>query len=209
MRKDTVFEKNFSKVSSELEKFCNRFVIKGVPPEYKGIWVPKNEICAWAIPRQSGEVLRALALASRAKTFLELGTSFGYSTLWLAAAAKYNGGKVYTIEVAKPKIKVAKQNFTRARLHHFIKQIEGSIAEVLSGWRRKVDFVFMDADKMNYFKYIKLIEPHLRPGAIIVADNASDFGHLMKEYLRYISQNPAYHSYLLDIDHGLMISIKL
>lgn len=203
------FDENFQKVSAELEKFCDDFLIEGVPEDYKGVWLPKNEVRAWAIPRQSAEILKLLVLASKSKVVLELGTSFGYSAIWLASAVKEFDGKVYTIDLIKPKIKEAKKNFKRARVEKFINQIEGEISQVLSKWNKKIDFVFLDADKPNYLNYIKKMEPHFKRGTVIVADNAVDFGYAMKDYLEYISKDPKYRSYLLDIDHGLMVSVKI
>jgi predicted O-methyltransferase YrrM len=207
-KRDTRFEKNFSKVIKEVQKKCDTVVINGVPDAYKEIWVPDNKIRAWAVPPRSGEMLKTLVLAHGAKTILELGTSFGYSTLWLAAAARYTGGKVHTIELTKPKIAAAKVYFKKARLDGQIHQIEGRIDRVLSTWKKKVDFVFMDADKMNYFDYFKQLEPFLEPGAVIVADNASNYADLMKKYLDYVKTNPRYHSFLLEVDFGLMIVVK-
>ncbi len=203
------FEKKFLKVAAELEEFCKSFVVKGVPEEYKGIWVPKNEIRAWAVPHRSAEVLRMFVLASKPKTILELGTSFGYSTIWLASGAREFGGKVYTIELTKPKIKKAAEFFKKSGLMRYIDQIEGEVSRVLVKWNKKIDFVFLDADKQNYLSYIKKMEPHFKKGTIIIADNATDFAPLMKSYLKYVTTSPCYHSYLLNVDNGLMISVYL
>ncbi len=203
------FDKNFLKVATELEKLDATFLIKGVPEEYREVWAPNNEIKLWSIPRPSAEILKILVLARRPKVILELGTSAGYSTMWLAAAARLIGGRVYTIELAKPKIEMAKKYFAKAKVTEVITQLEGKISQVLGKWSRKVDFVFLDADKPNYLSYIKQFEPHLTKGAVIVADNATDFKEDMKDYLKYVTTSPKYHSYLLDIDHGLMITVKL
>lgn len=203
------FQQNFLKVCEELEKLDETFLIKGVPEEYKEIWVPNNEIKLWQIPRTSAEVLKAFALSNKSKVVLELGTSAGYSALWLASAVKQFDGKVYTIELAKPKIEMAKKYFKKAKLDKYIEQIEGRISDVLGKWNKKVDFVFLDADRQNYLAYVKQFEPFLKSGSIIIADNASDFGHLMKDYLDYVSKSSKYYSFLLNIDHGLMVSIKL
>ena len=100
--------KKILKICDELEKLNETFLIKGVPEEYKEIWVPNNEIKLWQIPRTSAEVLKCFALANKSKVILELGTSAGYSAIWLASAARQFDGKVYTIELAKPKIEMAK-----------------------------------------------------------------------------------------------------
>lgn len=206
--KEVEFDLNFSRVSKELKKYCDNFLIKGVPPEYKGIWLPKKEIRSWAIPERSGHILKMLVLARKPKVTLELGTSFGYSTLWLAYGARQTKGKVYTVELTTPKIEGAKKYFKKAGLDKSIVQIQGLVSSVLNQWDRKIDFVFMDADKKNYLQYIKKIEPHLSSGAIIIADNATDYGYLMKDYLNYVSNSGRFHSYLLNIDNGLMISVK-
>ncbi|MEK7587108.1 MAG: class I SAM-dependent methyltransferase [Patescibacteria group bacterium] len=203
------FELNFLEVCTELEKLNEIFLIKGVPDEYKEIWVPNNEIKLWQIPRTSAEVLKSFALANKAKVILELGTSAGYSAIWLASATRHFDGKVYTVELAKPKIEMAKKYFEKAKLDKFIEQIEGKISEVLEKWNKEIDLVFLDADKQNYFAYIKQFEPFLKKGSVVIADNVSDFGHLMKDYLEYVSRNPKYYSFLLNIDHGLMISVRL
>lgn len=203
------FEQNFLETCAELEKLNETFLIQGVPEEYKEIWVPNNEIKLWQIPRTSAEVLKSFALASRSKVILELGTSAGYSAIWLASAVREFDGKVYTVELAKPKIEMARKYFKKAKLDKFIEQIEGKISEVLEKWDQEIDFIFLDADKQNYFAYIKQFEPFLKKGSVIIADNVSDFGHLMKDYLDYVSKDSKYYSFLLDIDHGLMISVKL
>ena len=67
----------------------------------------------------------------------------------------------------------------------------------------------MDADKSNYLNYIKQIEPFLNKEAIIISDNAIDFAELMKDYLNYVKSNEKYYSYLIPLDNGLMVSVKL
>ncbi len=203
------FEKTFFEAAAELEELDKSFVIQGVPEEYKELWVPRNEIRLWSIPRSSAEILKALVLAHKPKTILELGTSAGYSTIWLAWAARLIGGHVTTIELAKPKIEMAKRYFAKAKVSEDITQVEGKISEVLNKWDQEVDFVFLDADKPNYLAYIKQLEPFLAKGGVIVADNAIDFKEDMKDYLDYITASDKYHSQLLSIDHGLMISVVL
>lgn len=203
------FEKNFEKVCKELEKLNETFVIKGIPKEYAGVWTPKNEIKLWSVGRTSAQILKSFALAKKPKITLELGTSAGYSTIWLASATRQFGGQIYTIEMARPKIEMAAKYFKKTKLDKYIVQIDGRISDVLKKWNKKLDFVFLDADKKNYLNYIKNIEPFLNKGAIVIADNACNYGYLMKDYLNYVSKSKKYYSFLLNIDHGLMISIKL
>jgi predicted O-methyltransferase YrrM len=209
IKKMNSFDKNFEKVCKELEKLDKTFLIKGVPKEYECIWVPNNEIKLWQIPRKSAEIIKGFALSNKSKTILELGTSAGYSGIWLASVAKKFNGKLYTIELAKPKIKLAKNYFKKAKLDKYIVQLNDSVFNVLNTWNKKIDFVFLDADKTNYLKYIKKFEPFLKKGSIIIADNAVDYGNLMKDYLKYVQTSSKYYSFLLNVDNGLMVSIKL
>lgn len=199
---------NFEKTAQELEKLNKEFVIKGVPEGHEKIWVPNNEVRLWQVPRRTAELLKFLVLANKAKTVLELGTSAGYSAIWLAAGVKQTGGKVYTMELFEPKIKMAKENFEKAGVAEHVCQIQGEISEELDKWNQPVDFLFMDADKPNYLKYIKQVMLYLKPGAVIVADNAVDFAEYMQDFLEFIKQSKEFEGTVLDIDNGLLVAIK-
>lgn len=203
------FDQNFLKVCEELEKLDKTFLIKEVPEEYSETWFANNEIRLWQIPRTSAKIIKFIALSNKSKVILELGTSAGYSALWLASAASQFQGRVYTIELVKTKIKIAKKFFQKAKLDKYITQIEGEISEVLKKWTKKIDLVFIDADKTNYLAYIKQVEPFLKKGSVVIADNALDQKSLIKNYLNYVSHSSKYYSFLLRIDNGLMISVKL
>lgn len=203
------FDQNFLKVCEELEKLDKTFLIKEVPEEYSETWFANNEIRLWQIPRTSAKIIKFIALSNKSKVILELGTSAGYSALWLASAASQFQGRVYTIEIVKTKIKIAKKFFQKAKLDKYITQIEGEISEVLKKWTKKIDLVFIDADKTNYLAYIKQVEPFLKKGSVVIADNALDQKSLIKNYLNYVSHSSKYYSFLLRIDNGLMISVKL
>lgn len=208
-KKDSRSGDGFMGVIREIEELEKTFVIKGVPEEYKDVWTPNGEIKLWSVPRKTAEILNALVMVSRPKTILELGTSAGYSTLWLAKAAEQYGGKVHTIELAKPKIEMAGKHFQKAGLSECIEQLEGKISDILPRWDKgQIDFVFMDADKKNYLSYLKQLEPFLSEGAVIAADNAIDFKGLMDDYLIYVSESGKYKSRLIEIDNGLMVSVK-
>ncbi len=198
----------FNKVTQELEELARTYSAKKGSPGYEEIWVPGDQVKLWSVPRQTGQLLRLFTLAKKPPIILELGTSAGYSAIWLASAAKEYGGKVYTVELAKPKIRMAEKYFKAAGLDGYIEQIEGKIEEVLNKWDKTINFVFLDADKMKYATYIQQFEKHLGEGAIIIADNAISHADLMKDYLDYVGKSDSYISHLITIDNGLMVSIK-
>jgi caffeoyl-CoA O-methyltransferase len=198
-----------NKVLAKLEKLEQEWRIEGVPEEYKMIWVPNNEIRLWSVPRSTGQLLRALVLTSQPKVTVELGTSAGYSTLWMASAVKEIGGTIYTVEAAKPKFEMASQHFREAGFEDVIVQKEGMASEVLETFEEKINFLFLDADKNNYLKYLKIIEPKLDKGAIIVADNAINYGDNMRDFLEYLEINANYSAQMIEIDYGVMVALKL
>ncbi|MCR4308215.1 MAG: class I SAM-dependent methyltransferase [Candidatus Berkelbacteria bacterium] len=172
----------------------------------------------WSVPRKSAEVLRNLVILTQSTSILEIGTSAGYSTLFLADGAKQNNGQVVTIELLSDKAKLARNFFRDSELNN-VRLLETEANEALTNWDSgKVDFVFLDADKENYGKYLDLLLPLMKTGAIIVADNVNDYGHLMEDYLQKVNGTHLPQSradkrvrsyYLAALDNGLIITTKL
>jgi len=160
------------------------------------------------IPAETGKFFYNLVLISKSKNILEIGTSNGYSTIWLAEAAKQNKGRVLTIEISENKIKMAKENFNRAKLKN-IKIIQGDAIKEIPKLKEKYDFMFIDAIKKDYIKYLKLNEKNLKKNSVIVADNAIIFKDKMQDYLNYLQNNKNYSSVLVPIGTGVEFSLKL
>ena len=161
--------------------------------------------------REAGILLYLLASGGKARRILELGTSYGYSTVWLAAAARATGGKVLSLELRDFKIEHARQALTRAGLSTRVEFHEGDCLETLKTLSGPFDFVLLDVWKDLYLPCFELVHPKLAPGAIIAADNM-----LLPEVVR--PQAEAYRarvrqagdldSVLIDIGNGLEISRK-
>ena len=129
-----------------------------------------------AVSRETGSLLYMLARSSRAKAIVEFGTSFGISTLHLAAGLRDNGGgRLITSEFEPSKAARARDNLTAAALIDLVDIREGDALKTLSmDLPDTVDLVLLDGAKALYPEILDLVEGHLRPGAIIVADNADD-----------------------------------
>ncbi len=161
------------------------------------------------ISADTGELFHILVLISKAKNILEVGTSNGYSAIWLGEAVKQNKGKVTTIEISEHKVKMAHEHFKRAKLNNTIKIIHGDALQEISKLKDKFDFLFLDAIKEDYINYFKLAYPKLTKNAIIVADNAIMFERYMKDYLNYVRNNKNLRSVLIPIGSGVEFSFKL
>lgn len=159
---------------------------------------------SWQIPKTTALFLHDLIIHDKPKTILELGTSTGYSTIWLAQAAKQVNATVDTIEFFAPKITVAKENFKKTGLNKYITLHEGMIIDILSKWNRPIDFAFFDADKQRYTDYYELIKPFLKKNSVIVVDNAINFADRMKKFLKYLVVMNVEHE-IIDLDNGLLI----
>ncbi len=172
----------------------------------------------WSVPSKSAKVLRNLIILTGAKNIVEVGTSAGYSALFLADGATYNKGKVTTIELLKEKAALANKFFEQSKLTN-VTLIEDEASKTLENWDQgKIDFVFLDADKENYGKYLDLLIPKMKSGALIVADNINDYGHMMEDYFQRVTGTHLPKSrtdhritsyYLAALDNGLMVTKKL
>jgi len=201
---------NFKDAVQELEDLNSTYQMPSDTQGYEEVWLPPdNTVRMWSVPRTTAEFLKEFVETHKPGLILELGTSSGYSTLFLAAGARTYGGKVVTIEMAQPKIDIAQKYIDKVGFTEDIEIIQGKINDVLQTWERKIDLVFLDADKLNYLEYIKRIEPYLNEGAVIIADNAIDFGHLMEDYISYMQESEAYTTEMLKLDNGLLISKKV
>ena len=164
-----------------------------------------------SVGREAGIMLYLLASGAQSRRILELGTSYGYSTVWLAAAARATGGKVLSLELRDFKIAHARQALTRAGLSTRVEFHEGDCLETLKALPGPFDFVLLDVWKDLYLPCFELVHPKLAPGAIIAADNM-----LLPEVVR--PQAAAYRarvraagdmdSVLVDVGNGIEISRK-
>jgi predicted O-methyltransferase YrrM len=134
---------------------------------------------------EAGRLLYALVRATRPSTVVEFGMSLGISAIHLAAAVRDNGsGRVVTTELSAAKVATAKKTFAETGLDDIITVLEGDALTTLADVDGPVEFVLLDGWKELYQPVIKLVEPRLTPGALIVADNTSMDD--TKPYLDYV-----------------------
>jgi predicted O-methyltransferase YrrM len=143
---------------------------------------------------------------------VELGTSYGYSTLWLAKAAKANGGKLTTIDVAPDKQAYARERIERAGLGDAVEFVAGDAVQVLARLAGPFDFALVDLWKDLYVPTFEQLYPKLATGAVIVADNMLIPELARPDANRYreaVRAKPDIDSILLPIGQGIELSRKL
>jgi predicted O-methyltransferase YrrM len=123
------------------------------------------------VGRGTGTLLNVLAREMPARTILEIGTSYGYSTLWLAQAARDVDGLVISLEMHQPKVDYAKRMLERAGLAEFVRFVVGDARASLTSLEHRYDLVLLDLWKDLYIRCFDMVVPRLNPGAIVVADN--------------------------------------
>lgn len=143
--------------------------------EYRDVYARLKNV-ALPVSRETGRLLYMLARSSGAREIVEFGTSFGISTLHLAAALRDNGGgRIITTEFEPSKLARARKNIEAGGVAGLVEFREGDALETLSrGLPGAVDLLLLDGAKALYSDILGLVEARLRPGAIIVADNADD-----------------------------------
>ena len=161
------------------------------------------------ITPETGRLLWILVRSARATRILEVGTSNGYSTIWLADAARATGGRVTTLELNPAKVKLARENLARAGLADRVEVLEGRAVDSLGTRPGPFDFVFLDADRGNYLTYLELVVPRLVPGGLLVADNVSSHAQELHDYLARVKSHPALLSVTVPVGKGEEISFKL
>jgi predicted O-methyltransferase YrrM len=162
------------------------------------------------IDRRQGEVLYLLTRAIRAKKVVEFGSSFGISTLYLAAAVRDLGeGSVVGSELEPNKRIAALDHLERAGLTAWAEIRPGDALRSLACVEGPIDLLFLDGWKDLYLPMLKLLEPKLRPGALVLADDTKPFRRRLAAYLHYVrSPENGYLSVDLPLGDGLEVTMR-
>jgi caffeoyl-CoA O-methyltransferase len=161
-----------------------------------------------SVPREDGRLLRILAESIGAKHVVELGTSTGYSGIWLGLALRATGGRLTTFEFDQQRAATARENFKRAGLDELVTVIVGDAHTEVTRLRDPIDLIFIDADKEGYLDYLQKLLPLLRPGGLIAAHNmrspAPD-----PRFVNAITTNPDLETVFLNMEEaGVGVTLK-
>lgn len=160
------------------------------------------------VTTREGRVLRQLTESLGAKRVVEIGTSSGYSTIWLALGVRANGGHVFTHEIDPAKVKLARENFTKAGVEDLITVIEGDAHETIKQHKDPIDVIFLDAEKSGYVDYLDKLLPLVRPGGLILGH---DMHRPMPDprYIEAITTNPKLDtSFIMMESFGISMTVK-
>ncbi len=139
---------------------------------------------------------------------LEIGTSNGYSTIWLAWAARVVGGSVITIDRDEHKLALADKNLRRAGLRDVVDLMHGDATQVVANIAGPFDFVFFDADRLSAPAQLALLIPNLTPDVLVLADNVLSHPDEIAGYLAAIEALPEFEHMVIPVGKGLSIAYK-
>lgn len=186
---DIIFDKETAEVLAELEKTQKEF---------------------WNIPRKTAVLINTFIKMMGVKNALEIGTSNGYSGIWIAKALKNTGGKLTTIEYYDKRQSVAIENFKKCGVNDIIRPLQGSACDILASLAldEKFDFVFIDANKREYVKYFELIKPHLTEKALIIADNITSHAEKVQTFIDAVDADDEFQYEIVEVPGGILIAYR-
>ena len=161
------------------------------------------------ITRDTGEFLSVLIRAMSARRVLEIGTSNGYSTLWLASAARVVSGMVTTVERSDYKVTLARQTFSRSGLTDHITLVHEDASRLLErSPDASVDFLFLDAERTEYPRWWPHLQRVLRAGGLLVVDNATSHVEEMAAFIALVKTAADFATSQVPVGNGEFLAVK-
>lgn len=164
---------------------------------------------ALPLPREAAEFVHALVLARGARRAVEIGTSYGYSGLWIGAALARNDGTLITIDHDPRKSEDARSNFVAAGIGACIDVRTGGALTILADTAGPIDFVLNDADKENCRRYVELLAPKLADRAVVLTDNTTTHAAELAGFQAWIKKRPDFVSATIPVGNGMELSVKV
>ena len=160
------------------------------------------------IPPETGKFLSILAASAPKGQFIEIGTSAGYSTLWIALACQHIGNTLTTFEILKEKADLARETFQMTNLGNIVELIEGDARNYLVNYKN-IAFCFLDAEKEIYEECYNLVIPKMVKGGILVADNAINHYETLKPMLDRALADERVDALIVPIGKGELVCRKI
>lgn len=161
------------------------------------------------ITRDTGEFLSVLVRATNAHRVLEIGTSNGYSTLWLADACNAIGGSVTTVELSEQKYTMAKKNFERSDSSSAIRQVLADAGDFLSEAEDNAyDLTFLDSERTDYPDWWPDLKRIVRPGGLLVADNALSHPHEISPFISLVEADFNFTTSIVSVGKGEYLATR-
>ncbi len=163
---------------------------------------------AWNVPRAEGLLLHNIALAGGCRYLVEVGTSYGFSGLFLACAARAGGGRLETFDIDPEKHRSAAKTFEKAGLSDIVTMHTGDAVENLPKLAQGVDFTFIDAAKHQTMDYWDILEPKLADRCIVTVDNISSSAEQMVAFLGMLRERADFSYCDVQVGNGFGLAVR-
>ena len=161
------------------------------------------------IPPDTGKLLVFLAGMTPAQgAWLEIGTSAGYSALWLSLAARPKGKTLFTFELLPEKAALARETFKKAKVEDVV-ELKNGDARGHIGDFAEVAFCFVDCEREMYAEIFGLVSPNVVPGGVIALDNVISHMSQLKDFIATVESDASMITVILPVGSGLMVSRKI
>jgi len=160
------------------------------------------------IPPETGKFLAILAAGAPKGNFIEIGTSAGYSTMWITLACIERDCKITTFEILEEKIRLAKETFQQSKLEEYVNLIGGDARDFLKA-EKNVSFCFLDAEKEIYEDCYDLVVPNMVKGGLLVADNAINLYDVLKPMIDKTLVDKRVDALIVPIGKGELVCRKI
>lgn len=173
-------------------------------------WMPKNQTGMLNVDANEGRLLRDNVIKAKTRRALEIGTSNGYSSIWIALGCRQTGGHLTTLEIEDGKVKLARENFRSAGVDSLISLVHGDALQEIPKLQGPFEFVFIDAWKGDYIKYLDMVLPMVPPGGIIMAHNTRNLKSELLAFIERVQNDPQLKTVLVEPGPGgFSVSVKL
>jgi caffeoyl-CoA O-methyltransferase len=186
--------------------------LQGVPPDAVRVLqeikaADKDQL---AVSEEDGRFLRVLVISGGAKRALEIGAADGYSAIWIGLGLRHTGGRLTTIEYDPARARAAAANIRRAGLADIVTVVPGDAFQEIPKHAGTVDFVFLDAWKRDYKRFLDVILPRLKPRGLFLAHNVVNKQTEMRDFLHAIHNDSRLVTSIVTPGHeGMSVSVKL
>jgi predicted O-methyltransferase YrrM len=159
------------------------------------------------VPPETGRFIALMLAASPDGTAIEIGTSAGYSAMWLALACRETGRKLVTFEVLDEKVRIARETLAKAGIEDLVQLVHGDAREHVKNYR-EISFCFLDCEKEYYLDCYEAVVPRMVRGGLLVADNAINLADQMKPFLERANHDPRVDAVLVPYKSGELVCRK-
>lgn len=180
--------------------------LEGLDREHRASGAP-DEIRLKQVPRETGRFLAIMASLAPAGAYLEIGTSGGYSALWISLACRRLGRRLATIEVLPGKVRLARETFREAGVDDIVELVTGD-GKILIDDHDAIAFCFLDAEKDIYAECYEKIVPRMVAGGILICDNVLSHKDILQSMVEHALQDRRVDAVVVPIGSGELVCVK-